>query len=117
MRPLVYVSSPYTATSEQLMAVNTQRAITYGAQVRDTGATPLVPHVSIIPFPGLSAKEAWGPAMQDCLTMLSRSDAMLLCPGWEESRGCRMELIQAEQWQIPVFYNIQDLRAWVEKSA
>jgi hypothetical protein len=25
--------------------------------------------------------------------------------------------IQAEQWQIPVFYNVQDLRVWVEKSA
>jgi hypothetical protein len=117
MRPLVYVSSPYTAASEQLVAANTQRAIDYGAQVRDMGATPLVPHVSVIPFPALRAKEAWGLAMQECLTMLSKSDAMLLCPGWEESRGCRMELLQAEQWQTPVFYNIQDLRAWVEKSA
>jgi hypothetical protein len=49
--------------------------------------------------------------------MLSRSDAMLLCPGWEESRGCRVELLQAEQWQIPVFYSVRDLRVWVEKSA
>jgi hypothetical protein len=117
MRPLVYVSSPYTATSEQLMAVNAQRALACGAQVRDIGATPLVPHVSVIPFPGLSAKESWGQAMQECLTLLSRADAMLLCPDWEKSRGCRMELLQAEQWQIPVFYSIPDLRAWVEKSA
>lgn len=117
MRPLIYISSPFTASSDQLVQANVERACTYGSQVRSLGATPLVPHIAVLPFPGLDVKEAWGPAMQECLAMLKACDAMLLCPGWEHSKGCKVEYNQALGWGLPVFFSIEETRGWVEKAA
>lgn len=117
MRPLIYISSPFTASSDQLVKANIERACTYGSQVRSLGATPLVPHIAVLPFPNLNVSESWVPAMQDCLAMMGACHAVLMCPGWEASRGCRLELIQAEEWKLPVFHSVAELRGWVEKAA
>lgn len=39
-----------------------------------------------------------------CLELLLRCDALILCPGWEQSAGCRAEKLYAEGHGIPIFY-------------
>lgn len=117
MRPLIYVSSPYTAGSSELVAANVERACAYGAQVRSVGAVPLVPHSAVLPFPAMTIQDAWGPAMAECLRMLEPCDAILMCPGWERSRGCRVEHSQAISWGIRVVYSVAEVRAMVEAVA
>lgn len=41
--------------------------------------------------------------MQHCFEALSRCDELWLCPGWEASRGCNMELAYAKKHNIPAF--------------
>ena len=42
--------------------------------------------------------------------MLSRCHAMLLCPGWKNSKGCKIEVLFAIQNNIPIYdYNTLEL--------
>lgn len=42
--------------------------------------------------------------MELCYALLETCDELWLCPGWEESRGCRLEKEYAEQHGIPIVY-------------
>ena len=41
--------------------------------------------------------------MQHCLEMLKRADELWLCEGWQQSRGCNMEVRFARDNGIPIF--------------
>lgn len=41
--------------------------------------------------------------MNWCLNMLSRCDALILCEGWENSKGCCMEYACAIAKEIPIY--------------
>lgn len=45
------------------------------------------------------------------LAWLEVSDAILLVPGWENSRGTLKELARATELGIPVFYSLESLKA------
>lgn len=106
----IYISAPYTAGSAQLVQANIERACAIGAQVRALGACPVIPHVAVIPFEGMSIEDAWGPAMHECLSHLAGCDAIMMCEGWEDSRGCRVEFNQAAAWMIPAVSTMAELR-------
>jgi hypothetical protein len=40
--------------------------------------------------------------MQHCFEALKRCDEIWLCHGWEESRGCKMEVDFAKRMGIPI---------------
>jgi len=46
---------------------------------------------------------------------LKKSDAVFVCPGYEESTGTLREIDTAEKCGIPVFYNFQEFRKEVER--
>ena len=117
MRKLVYISAPFTATSPEIEQANIARAVEMGRQVRTLNASPLIPHTSVLQPQHRDAEVIWSEAMQDCLCLLAHCDVMLLLPGWESSRGCRLELLQAEEWGIPVYHSLRDLQAAIERAA
>ena len=41
--------------------------------------------------------------MEHCLEMLSRCDALWLCDGWQESKGCCMEYAAAKTAGKPIY--------------
>jgi hypothetical protein len=47
--------------------------------------------------------------MKLCLELLKMCDELWLCPGWEQSRGCRIEKETAEQCGIPIRYLSKEL--------
>jgi len=40
--------------------------------------------------------------MEFCLELLSQCEAVIFCQGWENSRGCTMEMMHARKHNIPV---------------
>ena len=43
------------------------------------------------------------------VTLLRRSDAVVLCPGWEASSGTLAEIAEAERLLIPVYISADEL--------
>ena len=43
------------------------------------------------------------------LQWLRVSDAMLVLPGWQNSKGTKKEIAFAENYRIPIFFKIEDL--------
>lgn len=48
------------------------------------------------------------------MAWLEVSDAVLLVPGWETSKGTRQEIKRADELCIPVFTSPEDLRIYFE---
>ena len=44
--------------------------------------------------------------------ILNRCDAVVVVPGWEESKGTKKEISSALMQNIPVFYNLAHLIEW-----
>lgn len=42
---------------------------------------------------------------------LSLSDNMIILPGWEKSKGCKHEILFANDYGIPIYHAYQDTRA------
>lgn len=51
------------------------------------------------------------------LLQLEACDAILMLEGWEESKGAKVEHGFAEDWDIPIFYDIPAAIKWVAEEA
>lgn len=110
MRPLIYVSGPYTAATPEDLARNVERAKQAGLRVRAIGFIPIVPHLAVLNDD--PAVFTYDKAMSECLEILDRCDAILMMEDWQASRGATMERDAALRDGIPVCYGIADLREW-----
>lgn len=52
----------------------------------------------------LYAEMEYMDGMELCFELLSMCDELILCPGWEDSRGCKLEKEWAEKHGIPIEY-------------
>lgn len=48
--------------------------------------------------------------MRYCLELLGLRDELILCEGWEESKGCNMEKTFADEHAIPIKYVLTFLK-------
>ena len=115
--PLVYVAGPFRPKVEHdcyEMEENIRRAEGLALKVWLEDAAAICPHANTRFFQGAAnASDAvW---LDGDLEMLYRCDAILMTPDWETSSGAREEKAEAERWDIPVFYSIDQLREWIEK--
>lgn len=98
MRKLIYVAHPFLGKPE-----NVQKAEQIILQLIKlypdyTFFSPL--HATGFFYFAKSYEEG----MKDCIEMLGRCDELWLCNGWEESKGCNIELEWAECRYMPVKY-------------
>ena len=114
MRPLIYISGPFTSMFHDHQKANIEAAAKAGQSIRYF-ATPLVPHVAVLPIEGCDDQSVWNCAMRECLDYLKRCDAVLLLPTWAESKGARIERDMAHEWRIPVFESVPALAAWARE--
>lgn len=107
MRPLVYVSGPYTASTPEQLARNIEMAKQAGLKVRALGLVPIVPHLAILnDDPKVFTYDN---AMAECLEILDRCDAVLMMEGWRESHGAQRECSVALRAGILVFFSLAEL--------
>jgi hypothetical protein len=107
VKPLIYVSGPYTASNEDDLTQNIERAKLAGLQVRAVGLVPVVPHLAILnDDPQMFTYDK---AMAECLEILARCDAILMIDGWLNSRGACIERDFALRVGILVCYSLAEL--------
>lgn len=104
----VYVSGPYTG----MVLDNVAHALHWAHGVAIAGAHPIVPHTS---FP--QAGSDWDEAMRLCKVQLHQCDAVLLIPGWEQSRGAVQEMNWAMEAGMQVFFTLNQLQDWIGEAA
>lgn len=115
-RKLVYISGQYSGPTFQSVAENILRAREYGRMAWEAGAAAFVPHMNTAFFDfdtKLSPQDFYDADLQ----FLSFCDAILLIPGWERSKGAKMEKLFAEGISLPIFYDVVALRGWLDEAA
>ena len=99
----VYVAHPYLGLPENRARVE---GIIIGLMQAYKGTVFISP---IHTFGFLYKVLTYEEGMKLCLELLKMCDELWLCPGWEQSRGCRIEKETAEQCGIPIRYLSKEL--------
>lgn len=97
---LVYVAGPYSAPTPEGVEENCRRAREVGVELSRCGRNifPVIPHQG-------REIEHIGDYVYWCdatLELMRRCDVVFAMSGWEESRGARGEVAEAERLGIPV---------------
>lgn len=98
-----YISHPYTGDEEK----NKKDADCIRAALKD--AHPEICFINPLGMFG-SIGTDYCTALADAMELLSICDAVIFCPGWEESTGCRAEKAFAIQQGIKIYY-LEDFSA------
>jgi len=87
-RPTVYIAGPYSGSTGYHVEQNILRAGAYILPIAECGGAPLCPHTMTRGLDGTLTYEDW---IAITLSLLARSDAMLLTPDWIRSSGANTE--------------------------
>nr|DAE36979.1 MAG TPA: protein of unknown function (DUF4406) [Bacteriophage sp.] len=50
------------------------------------------------------AKPLW--FLGESLKVMADANAVIVCKGWSDARGCKVEIVAAEAYKLPVFFMI-----------
>lgn len=106
MRPLIYVAGPYT---EPDPFINTRAAIACGEMIEREGATPFIPHLSML-WHLIRPADITKWYARD-LEVLDHCDGLYRFPG--ASKGADREVLHAQGIHLPVFRNQYEVRGFV----
>ena len=107
----VYVAGPYSANNISDCLENMRKGMRAGLEVFLAGYAPWVPwhdfhhHLMCRDGESLSIDDYYEMSM----AWLVVSDAMLVLPGWANSRGTIAEIEKAVELEIPIYYSLSDL--------
>lgn len=97
-----YIAGKYSSPNPDDILTNVRIAIQAAGDVANNGFFPIIPHTAI-GHRGVS----WGAAMEKCMNLISalspEHDILVLLPGWEFSRGARVERVMAKIKGIEIF--------------
>jgi hypothetical protein len=110
---LIYIAGPYSARDRAGVEKNIATATEAAKGVAACGGMPLCPHANTSDedFEHLQPYEFW---LEGTLELLRRCDAVLLCAGWQRSRGSLGEAIDAVGRSIPVFDDLTEVDKFVK---
>ena len=106
-RPILYLSGPYSPGNGRSVTDNIAVARRYAVAAAKAGWMPFTPHLNTAGFeidcPEISHEE-WLDGDIAILRLLPRARAaVLLLPGWEQSKGARLERDWAIHLNLEVF--------------
>ena len=106
---LLYISHKITNPDPTLQAKNLEGAGLWADRLFRQGFICYGPwNVREAP-PYATPEEAWDHAMAQCLPLVDLCEAVFMAPGWENSRGCAVEMQRALSSGKPVFFSVDDL--------
>jgi len=106
-RPILYISGPYSPGYGRTVTDNIAVARRYAVAAANAGWMPFTPHLNTAHFevdcPNISHEE-WIAGDLAFLSLLDPARAaVLLLPGWEQSKGARLERDWAIHLNLEVF--------------
>ena len=105
----IYIAGPYRAATVEERDRNIARARLAAAELLRRGHSPFCPHTMTAQFddhfPDLP-DEAYLCCDLDWLLL---AHALLVLPGWEDSRGTVAEIERARALQVPVYFSLSDV--------
>lgn len=118
---IIYIAGPYMGQTHDgksyyEISRNILEAREWAKRVIEVGGFPFTPHMNSEHFE-LDVEKSADWWRESDLEMLRRCDAIFLTPGWERSKGAKMEREFALQNDIHVFYDLMILKGWLERSA
>jgi len=93
MNKTLYIAHPYTGNIKK----NLKKVIKIANEYLDKG---------YVVFPPIDKKKGRPPEFwykQD-LRLLELFDCILMCPGWQQSKGCLMELTKARAFGLKIIF-------------
>lgn len=100
-KKLIYIAMPYTAETPKGIEQNIENARRFVREnfPSDSEFFPVIPHNTGIGVEKLGGESYWYDATESLMLACS---AVVLGPGWRDSRGARNELLAARRAGIPV---------------
>lgn len=107
---VIYIAGPYRGKDNWEIHQNVNRASALALEVWRLGAAALCPHANTAHFQFAAPDEVW---LNGDLELLSRCDALIVTPDWEQSSGARAEVRFADENDIPVFFTLGTLARYL----
>jgi len=102
----VYIASPYSNEDSTIVSQNVTTAMNKAEELFNMGFCPFIPLLSHY-YETFHFCRSWEDWINYDLTWLSKCDYVLRLPG--KSKGADIEVKKAQELNIPVLYNIEDL--------
>lgn len=108
---VIYISGPYRdSRGEFYVRRNIRRAEEAALFVWQNGGVAICPHKNTSGCGGALPDEDF---LRGDLELLRRSDAVWFISGWQESRGARRELQEANERDIPKLFSQEEVLAFL----
>lgn len=107
----VFVSSPYTASSPQDIDLNIAKARMIAITLWKMEFAVYCPHLNTAHFETISDLDM-SIIIRGDLALLENMDAVFVGDGWENSKGCNLEIKRAKELSIPIFDSYVDIEKW-----
>lgn len=117
---VIYIAGPFRAINPHTgksdawrVQQNVMMAMTLALEVWKSGAVAICPHSNTMFFQDAHGvfDQVW---LDGDLELLHRSDAVLLTPDWQRSRGATAEREYAIKLGLPVFESVGEFLVWME---
>lgn len=96
---LIYVAGKYSGEVD----TNIAEARKVALALWDAGHAVICPHLNTAHFEQ-DCRATYEQYLEGDLNMVARVDALVMVPGWEESKGARGEHDYAQELYIPIYY-------------
>lgn len=108
----IYIAGPFRARDGWELTRNVNRAEQMAYNVCNLGGVvALCPHTMFKNFDRTMDDKFWIDATME---LLRRSDAVMVCSGWQDSEGTKGEIAEARKRNMPLFFDFNDLINWVD---
>lgn len=102
----IYISIPI---SNHDLMTQTGKALEIANKIRALGHEPVNPFETPLAPPEWSEQQKYAYYMGEDIKRLLMCDAILMCQGWTESRGCKIELNAAAHCGLEQYFSLAQI--------
>lgn len=107
-KKLIYVAGKYTEPDAFTTQQNIYKAFLMHHAVLEAGFASFSPHMNHANMD--CDKVGYDEIMNNCIEIMRRCDAVLFLDNWEQSKGAKIEKELAEEYEIPIYFSLEELK-------